>query len=171
MNSKKNPGTGFTLLEIMVAIFIIGMIASMAVPRMSSMSGAKLRRTTRQLAATIGYVYEIAILKKTNFRICFDLEGSSYWIEELSGEEYFQSSDVLLQTQVLPQEVYFRKVIVMDREAEPEEGVCIYFTPYGYVEEATIQLEVEGGSSGYTLLTDTMSGKAIIYEGFVEREE
>jgi prepilin-type N-terminal cleavage/methylation domain-containing protein len=171
MNSRKNLSTGFTLLEMMVVLFIVGMIAGMAIPRMAGMRGAKLRRTTRQLAATIGYVYEIAILKKTNFRICFDLEESSYWIEERAGEEYFQSSDVLLQAQVLPQEVYFRKVLVMDREAGPEEDVCIYYTPYGYVEDATIQLEVEGGSSGYTLLTDAMTGKAIIYEGFVEREE
>jgi prepilin-type N-terminal cleavage/methylation domain-containing protein len=166
---KKNHG--FTLIELVAVLFIVGLIAGMAIPRISNISGVQLRGTARRLSTTIGYVYQSAILKKTNFRICFDVMEHSYFTEERSGEEYVRTSDTLLAPQILPEGVYFRKAVVMDREASEEEDVCLYFTPYGYVEESVIQLENEEGNAGYTLITDTMTGRAIIYEGFVEPEQ
>lgn len=166
--AEKNLRQGFTLIEMMVVLFIIGMIAVMALPRMSGTTNMKLRSSSRKLAATIGYVYESAILKKTNFRVCFDTLEMSYFIEERSGDEYFPSTDTLLQKEMLSEELFFRKVSVMGEEAKPEEIVCVYFTPYGYVEDAIVQIAADGTNAGYTVITDAMSGKANVYEGFEE---
>ncbi len=165
---KFNNSSGFTLIELVVVLFIVGLIAGMTVPRVSNMTGVKLRGTARRLSAQIGYVYETAILKKTNFRICFDVMEQVWWTEERSGDEYVKTSDVLLTPELLPEGVFFRRVVVMDREATKEEPVCAYFTPYGYVEEAVVQIENENGTTGFTVFTDPMSGKAIIYEGFAD---
>ena len=154
----------------MVVLFIIGLVAGMTLPRVSNLSGVKLRSAARRMSTEIGYVYQSAIVKKTNFRICFDVIGHAYWTDERSGDEYVKTTDTLLPLRTLPDGIFFRKVLVMDREADEEENVCLYFTPYGYVEDAVIQIENERGNTGYTLTTDTMTGKAIIHEGLDWKE-
>ncbi|UUM28485.1 GspH/FimT family pseudopilin [Acinetobacter colistiniresistens] len=58
---------GFTLIELMVAIAVLGVIATMAVPSMSSlMEKRRYERNTRDLLSTLSQAKSQAILNRAN---------------------------------------------------------------------------------------------------------
>ncbi|MFI5353767.1 MAG: type II secretion system protein, partial [Candidatus Binatales bacterium] len=48
---------GFTMLEIAIVLFIIGLVISMALPRFSGIRSAHLRSEARRLAGRAAYLY------------------------------------------------------------------------------------------------------------------
>ncbi len=170
--NKLYPGSAsFTLIELMVVLAMIGLFAALVAPSIGNLGQAEMRATSRRLAGTIRFVYHMSILNKTPYRIAFDLDNQSYSIEERKGEEYTESKNDMLQSRVLPDSVYFRDVLVMDRLCD---GLCVeylYFTPYGFVEEATIHLTDEDGDVVYTLFTESMTGRTIILDEDFRRED
>ena len=166
--------SGFTLLEMLAVIMVIGVILGLALPQVSSLGRAELRASTRRLSGTIRLGYHLAVLNKKNYRLLLDLDQQAYAIEERMGDEYVLVQSELLQPRVLPEGVWIREVQIAGRECENEcRKEYLYFSPYGYVEEAAIYLSGEDEQAGYTLLTQPMIGKVVIQEGYVPlpREE
>lgn len=166
--SDRTRKSGFTLLELLAVIMVIGVILGLALPRVSSLGRAELRASARRLSGTIRLGYHLAVLNKKNYRLLLDLDQQTYQIEERMGDEYVPVQSELLQPRVLPEGVWIREVRIADRECENE---ClkeyIYFSPYGYVEEAAIYLCDDDEQTGYTLLTQPMIGKVVIKDGYV----
>src|SRR5438105_2523939 len=50
------PKGGFTLLELSVVLFIIGLLVTIALPRLGDLSGARLESSARRLAALVRYL-------------------------------------------------------------------------------------------------------------------
>lgn len=162
---------GFTLVEILMVLFIIGIMAALVVPRIGIMDTVKLKTSARKIAGTIRITYNTAVLTKIPHRMVFDLENHVYWVEEKSGEEYVASSEDILQKRALPSTVYLDRVRIMDRSCETACKAYLYFTPGGYVEEAEIYLSDQNQEMAFTVLTRPMTGKAAIVAGVVSRAE
>jgi prepilin-type N-terminal cleavage/methylation domain-containing protein len=81
--SKRPTGaeSGFTLMELLVVIALIAVIATMAVPSVSNIFKISLGSTTRDLATTVRYAYNAAMMTKKMHRLVYDLENHSYWVE------------------------------------------------------------------------------------------
>jgi type II secretion system protein H len=69
---------GFTLIELMVALAIVGMIATVAVPALRSRSGA--RATAQQLASIYEAAREAAIARGTSADVLLDLPNGVYYV-------------------------------------------------------------------------------------------
>lgn len=70
---------GFTLIEILVTMFVIGLITSLTAPRFAAMMpGAELRRTTLQLAADLRGARNKSIAEGRAVAVSFDSEGRTY---------------------------------------------------------------------------------------------
>ncbi len=171
IRQRKTAKAGFTLVEIALVIFIIGIMAAMIVPRIGVMETVHLKSASRKLAGTIRMTYNTAVLTKMPHRMVFDLEEHSYWVEEKAGDEYVASASEILGKKFLPPTVYLDEVSVMDRSCSTACKAYLYFTPGGYVEEAEIYLGDESGEMAFTLLTRPMVGKAAIVPGIVTRQE
>lgn len=171
MITKRTSASGFTLLELLAVIMVIGVILGLALPRLSGLGRAELRASTRRLSGTIRLGYHLAVLNKKNYRLLLDLEKQSYQLEERMGDEYVPVQSELVQPRVLPEGVWLRGIKLADRECENQ---ClkeyIYFSPYGYVEEAAVYLSDDDEESRWTLLTQPMIGKVLIKEGYVPLE-
>lgn len=170
MSTKNNfprpSQSGFTLLELLAVLMVIGVILALVLPRVSVVSGANLRSQTRLLSGAIRLTYNLAVMNKKNFRLGFDLDQQSYWVEVRNGNEYVPVTNEILAPRTLPDGVWIREVLVADRACTHD---ClkeyIYFSPYGYVEEAAIYLTDDNETRAFTLLTQPMTGKVMILDG------
>ncbi len=73
--------SGFSLIELMVVVALMALIGTMAIPSISSVFKISLGSTTRDLATTVRYAYNAAMMTKKVHRLVYDIENHRYWVE------------------------------------------------------------------------------------------
>ncbi|HKV56616.1 MAG TPA: prepilin-type N-terminal cleavage/methylation domain-containing protein [Candidatus Binataceae bacterium] len=79
----KSVPAGFTLLELAVVLFIIGLILLIAMPYFGSFQGAELRSEAHRLATRAHYLYGEAGAQKVLLRLNIDLNNNTYFVTRL----------------------------------------------------------------------------------------
>lgn len=72
---------GFSLLELLVVVAILGLIFAVAVPSMSRFFGVSIQSSTREIATTIRNAFNGAVVTGRVYRLVYDLDKSTYWVE------------------------------------------------------------------------------------------
>ncbi len=76
---RRSGSAGFTLLEILVVMSILGLVYLLALPALSSaFAGPRLERQARQLVATLREARSVAILRGREVRFRVDRGGWRY---------------------------------------------------------------------------------------------
>ena len=110
---------GFTLIEILVTMVLIGLLTSLAAPRFAAMlPGANLRQTTMLLAANLRGARNKSIAQGKAVAISFDPEGRHYGSSSGSVDS------------VWPEKVQF-EIVVPDSMLNEQEQPKIWFYPDG----------------------------------------
>lgn len=167
MNRNNN---GFTLIELLVVIILIAAFVYIVAPKIKSGTEFNIKSASRNLSATIRYLYSEAAFKKNIYRLVFDVDNDTYWIESLQNNEYVASSDPLLSRKRLPNGVHFKDVITertLSKTTLHEAPEFILFLPTGFVEPAAIHL-VTDNEYYYTLETKPYTGGTRVYNEYVE---
>ena len=84
---------GYTIVELMVALAIIGFVTGGAVMGFRSLVRSELRSQSSKLAAAIRYSYDRALTTGAFYRLHFDLDAQTYRLER-------SESRVLIDTKV-----------------------------------------------------------------------
>jgi len=70
---------GFTLIELMIVIVIMGSILALAAPRIGrSLEKMRLRSASRELSAVLRYTRQMAISRKKEYAVTFDDHSYTY---------------------------------------------------------------------------------------------
>jgi prepilin-type N-terminal cleavage/methylation domain-containing protein len=85
-NKSARGGHGFTLLELMVVIVLIGGLIFIAVPSLRVLGGLDLKNEITKIAGLSSEVYALAAISGKTHRIVFDLENQAFWVEEKQGD-------------------------------------------------------------------------------------
>lgn len=80
-----NRARGFTLLEIGIALVILGLMLAVAVPSINAISGAELKKATGMLQGLMRDTYARAALSGNTHRVVLDLEAGAFWVEATEG--------------------------------------------------------------------------------------
>ncbi len=85
-------GKGFTLLELLVVLVIVGLLAGVVAPRlMGALTGMNLKTEAKKVAASLRYARSRAASEKKTFRVIFSLEENALAVvhleEEAAGED------------------------------------------------------------------------------------
>jgi prepilin-type N-terminal cleavage/methylation domain-containing protein len=162
---------GFTLIELSIVIFIIAIIATIAVPRIRDVMRTELGSTTRRLSNASRFLYEEATLRGTVLALVVDLERQAYWVARVDPAtgELQPDDDLLSKPVIMPPDVRIADV-VLPSVGKLSQGVAsTYFYPEGWADAAVIHI-VDRNRDAYTVRIDPVRGKGEVLEGYKEFE-
>lgn len=84
LTRRAKSDRGLTLIEISVALLLIGILMAMVIPSVSNITRVDLRTSARKIAGTIRFTYDLAARKNAPFRVVFDLDNRAWWVESAS---------------------------------------------------------------------------------------
>lgn len=126
----KGPRDGFTLLELVVVLFIISLLAAVTFPSFYGLGEKSLKSEARKTASLLRYLNDSAIYRKENYLLKFDLQSGSVSWKGPDGEK----SDKLRSL----------SGVALPSKGEVKEGeVIVFFGPLGVQENLDVLLRSE----------------------------
>src|SRR5271157_3098916 len=163
------PG-GFTLLEISVVLFIMGLLITLVIPHFGGLRTAYLKSEARRLAGRTNYLYERATADKLVLRLTFDLDTDSYFVSRLdpyAAQPIFQpDQEPGFAPVMMPVGVRLRDVTVAGIGTINRGTASTFFYPEGYVDATVVHLADDSGMV-FTLSFNPMTGHVSIQQGGV----
>jgi prepilin-type N-terminal cleavage/methylation domain-containing protein len=159
---------GFTLLELAVVLFIIGLTVTLVAPRLGGLRGMRLKSEVRRLAGRIAFISDKAASNKLVMRLTFDLDGNRYFVSQL--DPYAAMPTFVPDSQSgaapirLPSGVRLRDVTVENIGTVSRGMTSCNFYPEGYGDATIIHLDDEWGEV-FTLAIDPLTGRVAIARG------
>jgi prepilin-type N-terminal cleavage/methylation domain-containing protein len=162
---------GFTLLEVMLVVLVIGMMLAVAYPRFRNLGGGDVKTEARTLIGRIQGLYAEATFTRRTHRLVYDLDERRYWGEtQTEGGGFTPVERTFMAPVALPAGVDIKDVTT-ERAGRRDEGKAYtYFLPLGRADLTTIHLEQEGDGE-LTLQVNPLTGKVRVEKGYVERWE
>lgn len=168
---------GFTLLEMMVVIVLMGLIAALAIPRFKDIYEVDLKSSMRRLSGTIKFCFNEAIIKQATMRLNFDIATGTYNYSILLTDpdakigEFVEIPSMVAEPGILPDGVFFVDILTPrspEKQIDGETNILFFST--GYAEKAVIHLGDRKGRR-YTLLVKPLTGGVRIFEGYIDFAE
>lgn len=153
-NSETMHDKGFTLIELILVLVIVGFLTALVAPAITSLTGLKLKTATRKMAAGLRYARSQAVTTGSEYQVVFDMGKGEMMIESLKEEEipYSYSDDYedgeeealngeeeeddsakrikKRKTYMIPKDVKLARVVI-DGEEITEDQAWIDFYPNG----------------------------------------
>jgi prepilin-type N-terminal cleavage/methylation domain-containing protein len=165
--SKRN--NGFTLLELVVVLFIIALFSTIAIPRLQFfISYGDTDKAARQIQGMVRYLVGLATAHRDTYRLNYDFRDGVCWVTRSANEgDYVEEKEVLLRPVHLPDGVRFYD-IVTPRGIIKEGTAYTQFGPTGWIESTMIHLE---GRNVISMKLLPLTGEIRVFEGYVREEE
>lgn len=186
---------GFTLIELVMAIVIIGVVTAAVATGVQNVRGASVQAESGKLAAAVRYLYNLAVVSGRNQRLVIDLDTRTWWAEEqasadpceaflLPGQDaeepeegtdqrparggFEMTTSQLLQKTELDKGISFGGVMTSHDTQPVEKGQAyVYFFPNGTTEHALVQ--VRGNEDDWmTVEVMALQGTAKVHPDKVE---
>ena len=162
---------GFTFIELVVVMLILGIIMSITVPRLIKLEGIHLKSQARRLAVLFPYLYSEAVTTGRSYRVCFDIDKRTYWVEKADAAGQFAKfANVLTRKERLLEGIEFVDIITPEGVKISEGKVFTYFYPHGFTDNLTIHIRNEQKNT-LTLLVNCFTANVDIQQGYAESEE
>lgn len=192
--------SGFTLIEILIVIMLIGLIMGLGLPTLGVGLKVNIEKSAREMANTIRTAYDESVLKGTVYRIAIDLDKNEYWVEAGSrdflmltqeqqdqerrridrmsseerkkmGQPFTMAQSVTKRKQSLAHGVHFTDVM-LQRIPDPIKGGVAYahIFPHGFVEKLTIHLKDDFDRES-TLFVNSVTGKSKVVQRYSKEGE
>jgi prepilin-type N-terminal cleavage/methylation domain-containing protein len=82
------PSRGFTLIELMIVVVLLGLVMAVAVRGIRSMTKSDMRTSAVKMAGAIRYLFDRASTTGRMHRLVIDLDTNKYWAE-VSDDAYY----------------------------------------------------------------------------------
>lgn len=158
---------GFTLLEVMLVLFIIGVVTALVFPKITNLGGGNLKVESRTLIGHIQALYSEATFTRKMHRLVFDLDAQRYHAEVAVNGIFTPVEGTFLAPVKLPVNIAFTDVVTEGSSKRSEGRAYAYFHPLGRVNFTTIHMEDEDDVA-MTLEVNPLTGRVKVKEGYVD---
>ena len=159
---------GFTLLEIAVVLFLMGLMMLIAMPYIGGITDAQLKSVSRRMAGRATYLYDEASARKLVIQLVFDMDTNSYFVmtaDPYSAQPaFFPDHSPSGARVILPDAVRIRDVTVEGVGTLSRGTVATQFYPQGYVDSTIVHL-IDSKGRILTLVIDPLTGRVMIADG------
>jgi type II secretion system protein H len=139
--------TGFTLLELIVVLFIVSIVTAIVLPSFSGLGENKLKSEAREIASILRYMYDSAISRKETFLIKFNFNEDAVYLNCPDGEKIKKFDNMA-------------GVTTQSRGKVSSGELIFFFEPLGIREDLSVHLNKEGEEMTVTL--NHLSGRVKI---------
>jgi len=167
--NQSNTAKGFTLIELTVVVFLVGVMLAVSIPRFRySLISDNLKSSTRKIIGLITSLRNEAIHEQRNSLHRFDIGSNRFWIDfdgmtkekrEMAQKDAFQ----------LPVDVHIIDVWTRGKGKRADGEVHIKFSKKGYVEQTVIHLGAEDGRE-FSILLNPFLTKIESYDKYIDLE-
>lgn len=140
---------GFTLLELIIVLFIVSLVMAIILPSFAGFGENKLKSEAREMASILRYMSDSALSRKETFSMRFDLDKNMVYWKGPDGEKTRRFDDL---TGVTTQSTG----IVSKGE------LIFFFEPLGIQENLDVQMS--RGKKDVTITLNHLSGKVKIIQ-------
>lgn len=159
---------GFTLIELVVVLAIIGMVMALVFPRLPSSESENLKVSARTLASTLRYLQDRAATGRTTYYLLMEPGTDSIKVLESAADgSDKEPDDTLLQKRPIKEGIQVADVIIPRLGKLTEGQVRLTVGMGGLRDFVDIHLRSADGSF-WTVMAFPSSGKVKIYEGYQE---
>jgi type II secretion system protein H len=151
-----NRGKGFTLIELILVIFIIALTTTLVMPSFWNMGDRVLKSEAKRIGNTIRYIHDEAAGKKQTYILTLDLDKDAWKYESKKDSRNFK----------LKKSVMFRDIMIPSLGKVTFGETKLIFSPTGPEEPITLHLIKD--DKEYTVMFNHLSGRSKIHEGYVE---
>lgn len=142
-------GHGFTLLELILVIFIISLFAALVYPSFSGFTESQLRADARKTASLLRYLNDSAIARKEQYALSFDFRDSALSWKGPEGDKKER-----LRT--------LASLTIPSRGLVHDGSVKVFFGPLGAQEQ--IEVLLRQGDDRLRVTFTPLSGRTKIHE-------
>ena len=129
---------GFTMLEIMLVLFLIVGMLSLVIPRISI--GDNLGSVARRWVGALKSFQEMAMMTQKTVRLYVDMDRGMYWPMVIDGkEEKIPLDPTWAMPITLPETIRFADIQIGATRKESGH-IEIFFYPNGRIDQATVHL-------------------------------
>jgi general secretion pathway protein H len=101
---ESSPESGFSLIEIILVIAIMGTIYAVALPNLGVISQTESSQKIQTLGGDIRAAFDMAVLNGKSYRLAFHFPSGDYWLETTDREKFYLG-DAKLERDLSPEEV------------------------------------------------------------------
>lgn len=163
--------SGFTLLELALVLFIIGLLVTVLVPRLGGLNRARLETSAQRIAALVRYLNGEAAFSGRVYRIRYDLDQHRYAVQVLTPstetKTFVADESPLARPVQLPTSITFADIRVPSVGRVSTGHVFTHFYPQGYTDPTVIHLR-DQQLRVMTVIVPPITGEATVYEGYVD---
>lgn len=148
------PLSGFTLLELLVVIFIVSLFMAISLPTFTDIGTNETIAEAKRLASILRYLNDTAVARKEEMYLMADLKDGSiaYLTEEGEKKERLE---------------HLRSVFLGSKGEINDGQVKVFFTPLGAREVMRFYFRKQGSKGSGPLMVELnpLSGRVKIKEG------
>ncbi|PJB76673.1 MAG: hypothetical protein CO090_10360 [Acidobacteria bacterium CG_4_9_14_3_um_filter_49_7] len=81
-DKSKESGWGFTLIELVMVIVLVGIIAIIATPKLLSISDTRVQKDSKMLLNYLTMAQELAMSRSESYGVCLDTANNRYTVNK-----------------------------------------------------------------------------------------
>ena len=187
----RTKSSGFTLLELMIVVAILGLVGLVIIPNIGSTFRFSVQSSAREIATLIKDTSNSAQITGKVHRLVYDLKEQKYWVEStsemtlLKSEEsmavekeeakknggFHQESSLTKNKKTLPIGVKFKDIYTEQSEEPITEGLAYtHIFPQGLSEKSLIHL-TDNSKNDVSLIVTNLLGRCTIEGRYMEYKE
>ncbi len=159
---------GFTLIELAVVMFLMGLMLLIAMPYIGGVTDGQLKSVSRRLAGRATYLYDEASARKLVIQLVFDMDHNGYFVMVADPYSrrptFFPDNSPSGARVLLPDAVHIRDVTVEGIGTLSRGTLATQFYPEGYVDATLVHL-IDKKGRVMTLRIDPLTGQVAIARG------